>query len=249
MPRLLLSLPTLVLVWMPAKAQGNPGTNLSVRVDVVSLTRSGDTSQVFYVARNSSSSRESMWTLTIEAPAEPLGISHPAPAESWMTASLYVDRPVVQWSTLIRNLLPPGASTPTLSFKAIGLPAIVDAHIEGHYDSPNIDTLESGDSILGLDPLESNSVPARVVGIEPPPPGATPASLTSRLETLTTQSCSLGWISRPSLCTKLRGHLTAQPARLASFRNDLAAGHTRGGPVSDNAYWLLKVNAEYILSR
>jgi hypothetical protein len=28
----------------------------------------------------------------------------------------------------------------------------------------------------------------------------------------------------------------------------LAAGHTSGGPVTDNAYWLLKVNADYFLS-
>ncbi|MEO8101476.1 MAG: hypothetical protein ABI790_03065 [Betaproteobacteria bacterium] len=84
--------------------------------------------------------------------------------------------------------------------------------------------------------------------MEPLPPGATIGSLTSRLEILTAQSCGLGWISQPGLCTILRGHLTAQPSRLAAFQNDLAAGHTAGGPVTDNAYWLLKVNTDYILS-
>jgi hypothetical protein len=178
---------------------------------------------------------------------EAFGITRPSPEQSWLIFTRYGDRSVVQWSTLTKTLVPPGASTPTLSFRAVGLPAIVDAHVEGHYDAPVIDTLED-DSILAVDPLESNSVPTKVVGVEPKPVAATPANLTTRLETLTSQSCTLDWITQDGLCTTLRGHLTAEPARLTQFRDDLTSGHTPGGPVNDNAYWLLRVNADYIIS-
>jgi len=68
------------------------------------------------------------------------------------------------------------------------------------------------------------------------------------LDGLTAQYCALGWITQAGLCSTLRGHLAAQPARLAAFRSDVTAGHSAGGPVTDNAYWLLKVNADYLLS-
>lgn len=88
----------------------------------------------------------------------------------------------------------------------------------------------------------------QTVGVEPIPPEATTESLTARLESLTAQACTFGWITRARLCTILRDHLTARPPRLVSVRRALAAAHKSGGPVTDNAYWLLKVNADYILS-
>jgi hypothetical protein len=237
-----------LFIWSPLAAQGAPGTNISFSIDVVSLVRSGDTTRVTYQINNDNSSHESLWAVTIEAPAEPFGISHPAPDTSWMIFSRYGDRPVVQWSTLSRKVVPPGASTPRLSFSARGLPAIVAAHVKGHYDLPSLDTLED-ESILAQDPLEYNSVATRVVGVEPVPAGATAAILTLRLDSLTGRSCALGWINQAATCAALHAHLVTRPARLAAFQAELAKGHTPDGPVSDNAYWLLKSNADYIQRR
>lgn len=232
---------------LPAYAQSDPGTRISAEVTTVSIARTGAVTQVDYVVHNLPASEERLLALTIEAPAAPLVASSPTPAESWDNSLQYGDRPVVRWVALNDSILVPGASSQVLWFRANGLPAIVPAHVEGYYDLPLMSEDDPEAENPG-DPLISNSVALRVVGVEPVPSGANPSSLTSRLDDLTGEACSLGWIPQAGLCTILRGHLTAQPARLTSFRDDLAAGHTAGGPVSDNAYWLLKVNADYIIS-
>jgi hypothetical protein len=250
----------LILTGIPANAQGNPGTNLSVRLEVVSVTRAGDTSQVFYVARNSPGSREPLWRLTIEAPADPIEILQPEPADSWFVSKRYGERPVAHWSWLTGSLAAPGASSPTLSFKAIGLPAIVDAYAGGYYEPPELDA-DADESVLVVKVLEKHGVAVKTVGVEPLAVKATPASLTTRLTNLTSESCNLAWISNAEVCSSLNGNLLqARQAltqgdnniartRLRSFLSELFAQHDAQGtlPVKDNAYWLLKVNAEYVL--
>jgi hypothetical protein len=259
LPGSLLGFLALILTGIPANAQGNPGTNLTVRLEIVSVQRAGDTIQVSYVAHNSPTSREPLWALTIDAPAEPFAISEPAPAKDWLVYTRYGDRPVVNWASLLGSMAQPGASSPTLSFKAIGLPSIVDAYIEGYYDPPNVDTPE-GDAVLG-DALETHSVRVRTVGVGPIGAEATPMSLTARLAGLTTESCKLAWISSPSVCNSLggklqqasqaltHGHNHTPRLQLQSFLSELDAQHDSMGtlPVKDNAYWLLKVNGEYVL--
>jgi len=235
-----------VTLCTPLLSQGQPGTNLSVDVAVVSVARSSDTTRVDYIVSNSASSQEQLASLTIDAPSEPFAITIPSPPESWLTASRYGERTVVRWAVIDESTLRPGTQSPVLSFKAVGLSTIVDAYIKGSYELPPMSEDEI-DSLSSRDPL-SVRVKQRVVGVEPIPVATTLTSLTDRLDNLTRQACTLGWIAQGSLCTTLRGHLSAQPARLTSFRDDLTAGHTTGGPVTNNAYWLLKVNAEYILS-
>ena len=235
-----------------APGQGAPGTNLSVDVNVSSVTLSGDTVTVEYVLFNRGSSAEELVFFTVNAPAPPISLSLPQPSQAWKASTLYRERSVARWAAL--KTIPPGAASPRISFRAVGVPAIVTAWYRGNRlptlgeDDPEVQHPDPETPTPDVDPLTAYSVPTQTVGIEPVAPGATPASLTSRLETLTGESCSLGWISQQSLCTTLRGHLTAQPVRLASFKSDLDAGHTTSGPVNDNAYWLLKTNADYIQS-
>jgi hypothetical protein len=74
------------------------------------------------------------------------------------------------------------------------------------------------------------------------------------------QSCgTLRWIPARAVCEGLRS--TVERARMARERNDhegaksslrafvdeLEAQHGPGKPVSDNAYWLLKLNGQYLL--
>jgi len=74
--------------------------------------------------------------------------------------------------------------------------------------------------------------------------------------------CSdLLWITSASACGSLRARLQQASqgvtqgdnggarAQLESLLTELGAQHGPGLPVNDNAYWLLKVNAEFILSR
>jgi len=236
----------------PAPGQGPPGTNLSVDVRVTSVTLAGDTARIDYLLSNWTTSAEDLVFFTVNAPVPPISVSEPEPSAAWKVSTTYRARSVARWAAL--NTLAQGAGSPPLSFRAVGLPAIVTAWYRGNSlptlgeDDPQVEHPDPEIPRPDVDPLVAYSVPIRTVGIDPLPPGATPASLTIRLDGLTGQACVLGWITQASLCTSLRGHLTAQPARLSQFQAGLSAGHTVGGPVTDNAYWLLKVNADYIVS-
>ncbi|HEX6940536.1 MAG TPA: hypothetical protein VF158_14060 [Longimicrobiales bacterium] len=81
------------------------------------------------------------------------------------------------------------------------------------------------------------------------------------LSTLVERACTdLGWITNPGVCRSLeakleaaaraleRGQMEAARGQLGSFLQELEAQHgpEPGKHVSDNAYWLLKINAEYV---
>ncbi|HEX7118663.1 MAG TPA: hypothetical protein VF212_07750 [Longimicrobiales bacterium] len=82
------------------------------------------------------------------------------------------------------------------------------------------------------------------------------------LSTLVDRACTdLAWITNSGVCRSLQAKLDAaaralergQPGAargpLASFLQELDAQHGTGPGkhVSDNAYWLLKINVEYVL--
>jgi hypothetical protein len=239
-----------------ALGQGPPGTNLSVDVRVSSVRLKGDTARVEYLLSNRATSAEELVFFTVNAPAPPISVSLPEPSAAWAASTTYRDRTVARWAALGR--IAQGSSSPRLSFRARGLPGIVKAWYRGN----RLPTLGEDDGEHpepdpsvpvpspppDPDPLIDLSVETRTVGVDPLSPEATAASLTARLDSLTAQSCALRWITRARLCTILRDHLAARPPRLVSFRRALAVAHKSGGPVTDNAYWLLKVNADYILS-
>lgn len=70
----------------------------------------------------------------------------------------------------------------------------------------------------------------------------------------------LRWINEGGVCGRLRatlapaaeaeqrGQLDAARAALRAFGAELDAQHGPGKPVSDSAYWLLRVNTEYLLA-
>ncbi len=80
------------------------------------------------------------------------------------------------------------------------------------------------------------------------------------LSDLLGRACELGWITRGGGCEGLRTELA--PVReaeqrgqhegegdsLRAFLAELEAQHGPGKPVNDNAYWLLRVNGEYLLA-
>jgi hypothetical protein len=105
------------------------------------------------------------------------------------------------------------------------------------------------------------SFPAPVPGREPATVTSTAAGISILQSDLGRACGDLGWISSAALCSRLRNKLqqatlpvnqrnnTLVRARLESFLAELAAQHDPAGtrPVNDAAFWLLKVNAEYIL--
>ncbi len=251
---------------IPCLAQGNPGTNLTVVVKVVTATQIGDTTHVRYVLANQAQSQESLFTFTVDAPATVLSIIRPGPRTEWSIATVYRQRSVAGWAVLGRFVVP-GDSTPTLEFSARGLPTVVSAWYRGHYSPPA--TFESDPdtanyvNVPDVDPLIANSVETKTVGVGPIAPGTSDSALIVRLGNLRGQACSLTWITDATLCSSLQAKLdraardlehgrnAAAKTDLQSFNDLLTANHGAGTPntVGDSAFWLLKVNADYVIGR
>lgn len=248
----LLAIPGLVA------AQGAPGTNVAVDVEISTLSMRGDTVRVIYVVHNASSSAERIAQVTVDAPSPPVQIAAPSPPSSWFRSVQHGTRSVALWAPLDVHILP-GQQTPPLAFEAVGLPAIVTIWVEGYFPPPTdipSDTLPLGD------PLIENSVADSTVGVDPLPANLSAGHLLSRLSGLLDQACgTLAWVSSGQTCTELAAKLDSAhqavsqadtagaQAHVNGFITEVQAQHGTGLPVNDSAYWLLKVNAEYILGK
>lgn len=234
---------------LPAAAVGQrpQGTNLIVDIQVTSAVLRGDTARVEYLLRNRSGSAEDLFTFTVDAPSRVIRISAPTQGD-WDIGTDYRGRSVADWAALGRHIAP-GAEAGPLTIEAVGLPGIVTAWVRGYFPPPPLGPADTLPVVAPSDPLLDNSVPGKTVGIEPVPAGATPGSLLARLLRLARDACGLGWISEAAACAALESHLAGQPVRLAELAAALEARGGASRPVSDNAYWLLKVNLEYLLKR
>jgi hypothetical protein len=189
--------------------QGPPGTNLSVDIRVASVTMREDTVTVEYSLHNHANSLEELSNFTVEASAEPISITLPQPSQAWDNGTTYRDLTVATWAAL--DGIAQGPSSPPLSFRALGLPGIARAWYQGNAlptlgedesDHPEPDPSVPVSTPPPMDPLTDLSVETRTVGVDWLPPDATPASLTARLDSLTGQSCALGWITQASLAPR-----------------------------------------------
>jgi hypothetical protein len=242
-------------------AQGAPGTNIQIAVEVAAVSLWGDTTEITYVLRNEPRSAEQLFHFTVDAPSPVLRISIPQPKEDWLTNVEYRSRSVAEWAVLGEQMQP-GQVSPTLSFTARGLPAIVTYWVQGHAPPP---VLKGGeDTLPPSDPLVENSIRGSTIGVAPFPLDHQPRTLLIRLLSLTEESCGpRSWIASVTVCSSLKeklerareavvttNHGKAQ-ARLQRFLEELSAHHGPAGTghVTDNAFWLLKVNAEFVLGR
>jgi hypothetical protein len=148
-----------------AAAQAEPGTRLDVRVHVESVTVNGDQVGIEYRLRNAAGSIEDLFTFTVDAPAPPLLVEQPAPADSWATATLFRNRPVARWAAL-EPVVPPGAESPPLRTRAAGLPAIVRYWVQG-YAPPASTAADTPVHVPAADPLTTRSRTGLTVGVEP----------------------------------------------------------------------------------
>jgi hypothetical protein len=247
---------------LSAWGQGPPGTNLSVDVRVSRIAARGDTTAVEYVLTNSPTSQEELFGFTVEAPAPITRIQVPEPQEQWTTDTKVKGLSVASWGMLDPQLAR-GASSPPLVFEAIGLPAIVTYWAEGWFPVPTYEPVVLPNTPPpAREALSANAVTGKTVGVEPFPADVGPANLLGRLRGLSDQACGdLAWITSATLCSGLKKRLeqatqtlaqgsnSGARAQLESFLTELSGQHGPGLPVNDNAYWLLKVNAEFILSR
>jgi len=238
------------------------GNNLTVTLRPESLSVRGDSIRIWYALSNAATSQQSARHLAVRT-----SVAHYAmgsPSRWYGSPGIVQDSAAALWTALLsRPDVQPGETKTGFWLEAHGLPAIVPFRVQGRYDVPVYN-----DSLPWLikeaPSFWVNSVGGLTLGIEPFPTDLSTGSLLSRIRDLTDRACSeLAWITSPSVCTSLttklqqasqaalQGDSLGARAPLQSFTTELQSQHNSAGtlPVTDNAYWLLKVNAEFILGR
>ena len=240
-------------------AQGPPGTNADIEVTVVQATVAGNSVHLSYVVRNQPTSGERLFELTIRAPAGVRDVRAAAPTDRWLTAASYRSQPVAQWGAL-GDQMQPGDTSPVLSYTAPGILGIVPAWARGYAPPQPLPPEDTTNRVFHPepDPVFDGSRIIQVIGVVPPPGGGTGGTVVLAAEQLAQACDSTGWIDSRGVCNSLSEKLAAASASLTrndttSARNQLGAfvdelDAQRGKHVSDNAYWLLKTNAEYVLN-
>lgn len=223
---------------------GYPGTHLRVDVQVASLTHGGDSTRIAYRVSNSPLSEEQLSRLTLDAPSPARSVRAPNPRSAWRTWTRMGTADVVRWTIRDDVTLVPGTSVDSLSYTAAGIPGIITARYEGYAPPVDIETLDDDDPRLTNRVTEVTTVPLKVVGVVPMPDAPTPASLAARLASLVRESCAQGWITDNGVCTSLAQLADGPAPALDGFVARLDAARNKAGAVSDNAYWLLRANAE-----
>lgn len=258
--RLILSTVLLVVMATTATSQ-NPGQHVLVNVNLVSTAVRGDTIGLSYTVQSTTASTEKLAAFFVDAPSRVLRISRPAPTTDWSTDSLWAGRPMAQWIML--SLLNPGSTSPQLYFESVGLPGILTYWAGGDFAPPPVD--DASDAQPPPDLLATEMINGKTVGVDPWPADRSAKALLARLRNLTNTSCAtpLRWITSSSLCTKLLGYvdqaeanraagkITQAKSSLNSYISSLS-GKTSGtfAPgVTSSAYWLLKPNANIVISK
>ena len=262
-----------------ARAQGAPGTNLTVAVGVQRIQIRGDTAFVQYIVRNSPRSAEELWNFTVSAPSRPLRVVRPQAHERWTTEVSAQGLQVARWAVLGTHVAA-GARTPTLEYSALGLPAMVTYWAGGYFPVPDYEPVDE-DTLRAVTPqqaLAANAVVGQTVGVEPFPTDLSSENLLARLRALTDSACALGWIKERGACRELDEHLDQASRELQRGRREDAREHLREfigdlrqragwrpeddveghgwredrderqAAVNSSAYWLLTVNADYLLT-
>jgi hypothetical protein len=236
-----------------------PGTQFTVDVTIKSVAVRGDTIGVTYALLNRATSRDPLFAFVVDAPAGIKVMQTPLPKSSYHGLTTYRGRSVADWGFL--NLLAPAATSVPLYFESVGLPAVVTDWLGG--DEPNPPDESAPDT--PDDPLTTNSIAGKTVGVEQWPTDRTAKALLARLRTLTQTSCAspLLWITSSTLCTKLIGYVDQAEANRASGKITQAksalnsyisslSGKTAGTyatGVTNSGYWLLQPNATIVISK
>lgn len=156
--------------------------------------------------------------------------------------------------TRFRDHIPIGPISPTSWMAFLTRDATLDwGGSSGGFEG-DVESIAPGDSLGGF-ALRSPYLPGWTVG-----PTYAPGKVTLRvMDALLTRVCGeLAWIDQAPVCDSLHAKLN-EAAQVRGDRDDarralralldeLEAQHGFGKAVSDNAYWLLKTNGEYLLA-
>lgn len=229
---------------------------VSISVDSAALTQSGTV--LWMSVEVAADSRQPLWQLVMERRGPIVAVRGP---ENFRAMAATVDgRPAIFWAGLGVRVRP-GETMSGLFVSGEGLPTVSSFWAQGYY--PLLKATPATEEDLPLEPsVYDNSYHGTGVGLEPVA-DPSPSGLLARSGTLLQSACELGWITNASVCHNLerklvqataslaRGNRQAARGQLHAFVQELTAqrGPERGKHVSENAYWLLRPNVEFLLAQ
>jgi hypothetical protein len=260
MRRIILALTFLGAAAALADAQ-NPGQHVQVTVSLASISTNADTTGVSFTVSNLATSTEPLWLFFIDAPSGVLRITPSTGAIRWRSGTNFGGASRAGW-TFLRGFVTAGSTTPQMRFDAVGLPGILAYWAGGYFPLQEGDDDLASDSTEISDPFVTEMVNGKAVGIEPWPANRSAQALLARLRSLTQTTCaaSLAWITDGSLCAQLTASLDqAETYRAAGQKShagttlsqykSLLSSALAAGTANSLAYWLLKANADIVVSR
>lgn len=244
-----------------------------VLVSVLSLP--DDRLEYTYTVKSSTLSQQDVLRFNVQVKV-PVAKTDMTPASGWFVGSAGIERKldegsvktVVLWNGEdISMLIKPGRSLAGFKLMVKSLPGIQDFHMQGYTDKDMAEASgvsEEEMDVLGdlQDEFKNNSFKGKTIGPDPVPEVINLAGLVERLIVLKHQAASLGWIFGPGadgIVKSLDAKLDAAKASVARGQNKTAAGQMnafinelqaqRSKHLDDNAFFLLKVNAEFIIGK
>jgi hypothetical protein len=230
-----------------------------IRVSASIAEVNGDTIRAGYTLHNGAASAQSAETLVIRTDIAPLSLRRPSRIGWIATQGEIQDSTGIAWfgaGTAAR--VAPGDSLSGFEYTAAGIVAVVGYYVKGVVPSPVYDD-SLPDLIKRPPPLWSNSIHGVTVGIIQPPAMESPMTMSQRLEAITDQACTLGWISELGICTSLeakqrvarraleRGDLPVACNNVNSFINEVSA--LAANKISPEGRSLLIVNARRFIAK
>ncbi len=219
-----------------------PGTTVIATPRLRNVTRAGDTTIVTYSVLVSSTSPERLFGFTISVAGAVATVVSPGAEIDWEATSRFESHQVAGWWAT--HPIAPGDSTPTLVYKAIGLPGLSTAWLTGSdvlkpwpnpEDAPGYEWLDDQSAII------TSAMGVYAAATSQP-------TVSSYLRTQTDAACSAGWVTSSSLCTALHGFATTDYSSIQQYGTSLDSARSAGSAVSDAAYWLLHINQSYTLA-
>ncbi|MGB5675491.1 MAG: hypothetical protein WBO43_13175 [Gemmatimonadota bacterium] len=247
-----------------------PPNRVAPSVEATAITATGNVLQYRYTISNTTGQLVDQDIGTVE-----LGCAAGIQTESlvkppaWNTSagmSAQTERPVCEYALrLVADGIPPGTSKSGFGVDTRFLPSVVPVAVWGvrgdieYY--PGIDDVrpELGDLVSTVNGMDGGWFETQAVGPAIAPENlADPAVGIAYLLSSLGEACDLGWVDDTTgVCHSLEVKLEQAQAsiqadrpsarnQIQAFLNELEA--QRGQHVNENAYWLLTVNAQHVLT-
>jgi FIMAH domain-containing protein len=237
-----------------------PAANrLSAFVTGEVTARNGALVTLVYALSSAPTSEQAAQSFVIRTYVSPYAIAAP---DAWFgLQGLVQDSAAAHWFALDNeSMVQAGETQDGFTFTAAGVLEVVPFRVQGAYDPP-AGAEQSGDPVQRPPSFWANSAAGWTIGVVPP--SANPAGAVADLRRQRDQACDLGWITKAGVCHSLEVKLDDAAAaiavndrerartRLQAFLSELDAqrGPEPSKSVTENAYWLLKVNAEALIAR